>query len=145
MTGDARPADRSGPVQVADIRATRPSRVCGVALAWEQVVVDARDPQALGSWWATALDWQVVHDSAEEVEIRQDPVTIPGLLFIRVEEGKTGKNRLHIDVRPQDQRAEVSRLITLGASPVDVGQGKVSWVVLADPEGNEFCVLRDAG
>ena len=67
----------------------------------------------------------------------------PDLLFLRVPEPKTVKNRLHIDLRPDDQAAEVARLERLGARRVDVGQGAdVSWVVLADPEGNEFCVLR---
>jgi len=59
-----------------------------------------------------------------------------------VPEAKTTKNRLHIDLDPDDQAAEVDRVIALGARRVDVGQGDVSWVVLADPEGNEFCVLR---
>ena len=58
-------------------------------------------------------------------------------------EGKTGKNRLHLDLRPQDQAAEVARLEALGASRANVGQGpEVSWVVMADPDGNEFCVLK---
>ena len=67
----------------------------------------------------------------------------PDLLFLRVPEAKSGKNRLHIDLRPKDQAAEVARLEALGARRVDVGQGAdVTWVVLADPDGNEFCVLR---
>ena len=64
------------------------------------------------------------------------------LLFCKVPEGKTVKNRLHLDLRPEDQAAEVERLIGLGARKVDIGQGSQTWVVLADPEGNEFCVLR---
>jgi len=59
-----------------------------------------------------------------------------------VPEDKTVKNRLHLDLRPDDQAAEVERLVGLGATRVDLGQGEASWVVLADPEGNEFCVLR---
>ena len=67
----------------------------------------------------------------------------PGLLFLRVPELKSGKNRLHLDLRPVDQAAEVARLERLGARRADVGQGpEVTWVVLADPDGNEFCVLR---
>ncbi|GAA4042358.1 hypothetical protein GCM10022233_09170 [Streptomyces shaanxiensis] len=67
---------------------------------------------------------------------------LPGLIFAPVPEGKTVKNRLHLDFRPEDQDAEVSRLLALGARHVDVGQtGEESWVTLADPEGNEFCVL----
>jgi len=66
----------------------------------------------------------------------------PDILFLEVPEAKTVKNRMHLDLRPGDQQAEVSRLKALGASEVDIGQGDVSWVVMADPEGNEFCVLR---
>ncbi|MBW1602901.1 VOC family protein [Streptomyces sp. JJ66] len=112
-----------------------------MALEWEQVVVDARDPVALGQWWAEALGWVVVEPSPEEFEIRPAPDRLPGLLFVQVEEGKTVKNRLHPDFRPDDQGAEVARLVAHGARPVDVGQGDQSFVVLADPEGNEFCVL----
>jgi hypothetical protein len=66
----------------------------------------------------------------------------PDLLFLRVPEGKAAKNRLHLDLRPEDQAAEVTRLEELGARRADVGQGsEVSWVVMADPDGNEFCVL----
>jgi hypothetical protein len=69
---------------------------------------------------------------------------VPSLLFIRVPEAKTGKNRLHLDVNTfdSDQGAELERLLGLGATPVDVGQGEQRWHVLADPEGNEFCLLR---
>ncbi|OSZ59378.1 glyoxalase [Streptomyces pharetrae CZA14] len=113
-----------------------------MSLVWEQVVVDAADPAALGRWWARALGWTVVNDDAEEFEIRPAPDRLPGLLFIRVPEDKAVKNRLHLDFRPADQRAEVDRLLGLGARHADVGQGEQTWVVLADPEGNEFCVLR---
>jgi hypothetical protein len=110
-------------------------------LNWEQVVVDAADPVALGRWWAEALGWVVVNDAPEEYEIRPEPDRVPGLLFTPVPEAKTVKNRLHLDFRPVDQAAEVSRLLALGARHADVGQGEASWVVLMDPEGNEFCVL----
>ena len=67
----------------------------------------------------------------------------PDLLFIRVPEDKRVKNRLHLDLRPDDQASEVARLEGMGARRVDIGQSAdVSWVVMADPEGNEFCVLR---
>ncbi|MEM8904538.1 MAG: VOC family protein [Actinomycetota bacterium] len=114
-----------------------------MALAWEQTTIAATDPGALGRWWCEALGWVVVDDDHPDVfEIRPEADRIPGLLFLRVDEPKTGKNRLHLDVRPDDQAREVDRLLELGAERVDVGQGEVSWVVLADPEGNEFCVLR---
>ena len=112
-----------------------------LALEWGQLVVDAADPVALGRWWAEALGWSVVADDPEEFEIRPAPDRLPGLLFVRVPEPKTVKNRLHLDFRPADQRAEVDRLLALGARHADVGQGEQTWVVLSDPEGNEFCVL----
>lgn len=115
-------------------------------LEWEQTVVDAEDPVVLGRWWADALGWVVVDDGAGEgatgeYEIRPDPDRLPGLLFVAVTEPKAVKNRLHLDFRPDDRDAEVKRLVELGATRADVGQGEQSWVVLADPEGNEFCVL----
>jgi hypothetical protein len=110
-------------------------------LGWEQVIVDAADPAALGRWWATALEWVVVNDDPEEFEIRPAPQQVPGLLFVKVPAPKTSKNRLHLDFRPDDQQDEVERLLGLGATHADVGQGDEKWVVLADPEGNEFCVL----
>jgi hypothetical protein len=112
-----------------------------VALEWEQVVVGSVDPVALGRWWAQALDWVVVDDSPDIIEIRPEVDQLPGLFFVAVPEAKAGKNRLHLDFRPDDQGTAVERLLALGARPADVGQGDVPWVVLLDPEGNEFCVL----
>jgi len=112
-----------------------------VSLEWEQTIVEARDPESLGRWWQEALGWVVVNDEPDEFEIRPEPNRLPGLLFVPVAEPKTIKNRLHLDFRPDDRDAEVQRLLALGASRADVGQGEQSWVVLADPEGNEFCVL----
>ncbi len=114
-----------------------------MSLELEQVVVDAVDPVALGRWWREALRWIVVNDDPADFEIRPGPDRLPGLIFEPVDERKHTKNRLHLDLRPDDQDAEVERLITLGASRVHIGQGDVPWVVLADPEGNEFCVLGD--
>jgi predicted enzyme related to lactoylglutathione lyase len=112
-----------------------------VPLEWEQVVVDAGDPAALGRWWADALGWVVVDDSADEFEIRPSAERLPGLMFVRVPETKETKNRLHLDFRPDDQQAEVERLLRAGAQLAEIGQGSVAWIVLKDPEGNEFCVL----
>lgn len=112
-----------------------------MALEWEQVLVHSVDPVALGQWWATALGWVVVHSSDDEFEIRLEPDRLPGLDFVRLNESKKVKNRLHLDFRPDDQDAEVARLEALGAKRVDIGQGDQPWVVMADPEGNEFCVL----
>lgn len=113
-----------------------------MSLEWEQVTVDAEDPAALGRWWREALDWVVVDDEHPDVfEIRPSADVVPGLLFLRVDGAKATKNRLHLDLRPDDQASEVDRLLSLGATRIDIGQGSQPWVVLADPEGNEFCVL----
>ena len=81
-----------------------------MTLEWEQVIVHSVDPVALGQWWATALGWVVVHSSDEEFEIRPEPDRLPGLDFVRLDESKKVKNRLHLDFRPDDQDAEVARL-----------------------------------
>ena len=112
-----------------------------MSLEWEQTIVEADNPASLGRWWREALDWVVVNDDPEEFEIRPAADRLPGLLFVRADEAKVTKNRLHLDFRPVDQTSEVDRLLDLGASRVDVGQGRQTWVVLADLEGNEFCVL----
>jgi hypothetical protein len=114
-----------------------------MTLEWEQVVVEAADPVMLGRWWADALGWVVVNDAPDEFEIQPTVDRLPGLIFLPVAAAKSGKNRLHLDFRPDDQQAEVARLLGLGARHADVGQGTQSWVVLADPEGNEFCVLAN--
>jgi predicted enzyme related to lactoylglutathione lyase len=109
---------------------------------WENLVVDAQDPARLARWWAEALGYQITYEKPDEVEIRRTPDELPGLIFVPVPEQKRGKNRLHIDLRPHDQEGEVERLVNMGARHVDVGQvPAATWVVLADPEGNEFCVL----
>lgn len=113
-----------------------------MGLEWEQVVIATPDPSALGRWWCEALGWVVVDDSPPVFEIQPSPGQLPGLLFLPVDDANQGKNVLHLDFRPDDQAAEVERLIGLGATRVDIGQGDdVPWVVLADPDGNEFCVL----
>lgn len=115
-----------------------------MSLEWEQVIIDATDPPALGRWWCDALGWVVVNDDPREFEIRAAPDRLPGLLFVGdgSDEPKTSKNRLHFDFRPDDRNAEVERLVALGATHADIGQGEQTWVVLRDPEGNEFCVLQ---
>ncbi|ROO61697.1 putative enzyme related to lactoylglutathione lyase [Micromonospora sp. Llam0] len=116
-----------------------------MASQWENLVVDAHDPARLARWWAQALGYQIVHEAPDEVEIRRAPDQLPGLIFVPVPESKQLKNRLHIDLRPTDQAAEVERLVDMGARRVDIDQGDVTWMVLADPEGNEFCVLSGRG
>lgn len=113
-----------------------------MSLEWEQVVVAAQDPAELGRWWQEALGWVVVDEGPDVFEIRPAPEQLPGLLFVPVPEAKSIKNRLHLDFRPDDRDEEVERFLALGATRADIGQGEqASWVVLADPEGNEFCVL----
>lgn len=108
------------------------------------MVVEADDPVSLGRWWAAALDWMIVNDDPNEFEIQEEPDRFPGIVFLQASEGKQAKNRLHLDFRPDDQASELGRFLDLGARRVDVGQGDVPWVVLADPEGNEFCILGAA-
>jgi len=117
-------------------------RINNVGLKWEQTNVDAKDPALLGRWWQQALGWVVVDEAPDVFEIRPASDQLSGLLFVRVPETKSVKNRLHLDLRPDDRDSEVDRLIALGAARVEIGQGERSWVVLADPEGNEFCVLE---
>lgn len=105
------------------------------------MIVGSAAPAELGRWWCAALSWVVVNDDPDAFEIQPTLDQTPGLLFVLASEPKTAKNRLHIDLRPDDRDVEVERLVGLGASRTDVGQGAQTWVVLADPEGNEFCVL----
>jgi Glyoxalase-like domain len=108
--------------------------------------IDTGDPAKIASFWQSALGWRRTFESEDEVVLEppegspEDGV-VPDLLFLRVPEGKVVKNRLHLDLRPGDQTAEVARLEALGARRVSIGQGEVSWVGMADPDGNEFDVL----
>lgn len=117
----------------------------------ENVSFDSISPLETAQFWTEVLGWVIVEDDDDdEVAIQPLPGSpeagiVPDVLFLRVPEEKAVKNRMHLDLRPQDQAAEVARLETLGATRVDIGQGEdATWVVLADPEGNEFCVLRSA-
>jgi Glyoxalase-like domain len=128
-----------------------------MSLRWYTTVVDSRHPRALADWWAEALGWQKIYDADDEVVLvpaYATPEVIaatpwervpPGLVFVKVDAPKRSKNRLHLDLAPHtsdDRDAEIARLKSLGAVEVDVGQGpEASWTVLADPDGNEFCVL----
>ena len=97
----------------------------------------------VGYFWSAALGWPLVWDQDEETAIRAPDRTGPFVTWGPPIPAKVGKNRLHLDIAPPgDQRAEVDRLVSLGASRIDIGQGAVDWVVMADPDGNEFCVLK---
>jgi hypothetical protein len=129
-----------------------------MALKWYTVVIDCHDVHAQARWWADVLDWQLVFESDGEVGIapkdyEDRPLSVaewhtvgPALIFLPVREGKTVKNRLHLDLAPHitdDRDALIESLLARGATHADIGQdeSKTSWTVLADPEGNEFCVL----
>lgn len=105
------------------------------------ITIDARDPHALAEFWRQVLEYTVAYSEPNEVGIEPRDEAAPALVFVPVREGKTMKNRVHFDLAPEDQAAEVDRLVSLGARRIDIGQGEVSWIVMADPEGNEFCVL----
>jgi predicted enzyme related to lactoylglutathione lyase len=113
----------------------------------QSVVVDAHDCELLARFWSAVLGWRITYETDDEWVIEPpegSPANdvAPDILFGVVPEEKTTKNRLHFDLRPKDQAHEVERITALGATRADVGQtGEEPWVVLADPEGNEFCVL----
>lgn len=112
-----------------------------MTLHWQNITVDCQDPARVGRFWSEALGLPL--QGPEDGEWWLEPGgDAPDILFLNVPEAKTVKNRLHLDLRPENQAAEVERLLGLGARQVDIGQGNVTWVVLADPEGNEFCILR---
>ncbi len=119
-----------------------------MALRWQSICIDSTDPATLASWWADLLGWRITSAENDEVVLEPPARTpadgiSPDLVFCRVPEAKTVKDRLHIDLRPDNQAAEVARAEAMGARRVDVGQGTdKTWVVLADPDGNEFCILR---
>ncbi|HNJ96773.1 MAG TPA: VOC family protein [Ilumatobacteraceae bacterium] len=113
-----------------------------------EICVNCSDPEVMAAFWSAALDYPVIDRDEESVSI-MGAANTPSILFIRTdaESGgppKVGHNRLHLDLSPTgcDQATEVARLERLGAVRIDIGQGTPSWVVMADPEGNEFCVLR---
>ena len=123
-----------------------------MALSLQCITVDAHDPLALAQFWAEALGWKIGEDVNDiEVWIERelgDPnkTGFPDILFLKNSSPKRGKNRLHLDLRPADQAAEVARLEKLGAKKIEIGQSAeptCTWVVMADPEGNEFCILRE--
>jgi hypothetical protein len=109
------------------------------------IVIDTHDLPALARFWTRALGWQVLSEREREIVIGPDVSAQVGICFMPVTDNKTIKNRVHVDLTTSaaDRDQEIERLLALGARRVDVGQtGEESWTVLADPEGNEFCVVR---
>ncbi len=128
-----------------------------------ELVIDAHDLRKLADFWCAVLDYKILDEQPEIIEIGpKDFIGEPGpelyeewkararsgppaptIVFAPVPEGKEVKNRVHIDVSPLgDHAEEVERILALGATHADVGQGDANWVVMRDPEGNEFCILR---
>jgi predicted enzyme related to lactoylglutathione lyase len=114
------------------------------------LTIDCKNPRALAEFWAKVLGWKVTHENVNESylertvngEISPD---YPDILFLRTNDEKVIKNRLHLDLRPNNQEKEVNLVLSLGAKKIEIGQSSDSsttWVVMADPEGNEFCILR---
>ena len=121
-----------------------------MALSLQCITVDAHNPKILAEFWAEVLGWTVGEDGDDigwwiERELNDPNKSgFPDILFLKVPDSKVVKNRLHLDLRPDDQDAEVARLEKLGAKKIDIGQSTdpdTTWVVMADIEGNEFCVL----
>ncbi|WP_247040135.1 VOC family protein [Arthrobacter rhizosphaerae] len=108
------------------------------------IAIDAIQPQVVADFWCAVLGWHVVDEDTDIISIGPHDSSWPSIDVIAVPEGKTVKNRLHFDLRADgvSTSEELQRLLALGARRTDVGQGRdVSWVVLSDPEGNEFCLL----
>ena len=111
------------------------------------VVVDCADPRAMARFWGAAIDWTLHEVTDGHALLRSAKGVGPYLEFLRTPDWTGGRSRVHLDLLPypgDDQAAEVARLTALGATLADVGQGDVRWTVLADPAGNEFCVLAPA-
>jgi len=111
------------------------------------MVVDCVDPRAMARFWGEAMDWTPLEVTDDHAVLRSATGVGPYLEFLRTSHLKGMGNRVHLDLLPypvKDQAVEVARLEALGATAADVGQGDVPWTVLADPEGNEFCVLGPA-
>ncbi|HEY9244360.1 MAG TPA: VOC family protein [Streptosporangiaceae bacterium] len=114
-------------------------------LRLHHIVIDTHDLPGLARFWTQALGWRVLSERDQEIVIGTDENAPAGICFMPVSDEKTVKNRVHLDLTTSaaDRDAEIERLLSLGARRVDIGQtGQESWTVLADPEGNEFCVIR---
>jgi predicted enzyme related to lactoylglutathione lyase len=116
-----------------------------MGLSLHHIVIDAHDLPALARFWADVLHWRILSEREREIVIGTDVTSPVGICFMPVTDTKVVKNRIHLDLVPgaDDREVEIERILALGARRVEIGQtGAESWTVLADPEGNEFCVLR---
>ena len=116
-----------------------------MAVSLHHIVIDTHDLPALARFWTQVLGWRILSERPREIVIGTDETAPVGICFMPVTDEKIVKNRLHLDLNPdpEDRDGEIERIIALGARRVEIGQtGTESWTVLADPEGNEFCVLR---
>ena len=117
----------------------------GMPVRLHHIVIDAHDLPGLARFWTQALGWKILSEREREIVIGTDENAPVGICFMPVTDPKTVKNRVHLDLTSSaaDRLQEIDRLLALGARRVDIGQtGTESWTVLADPEGNEFCVVR---
>lgn len=120
---------------------------------FSELAIDCHDTELVANFWCEALGYRIIDRDGDLIEIGAGPWSPgaihaapvpPTIVFAKVPESKTVKNRVHIDLSPIDGSTEdeAQRLEKLGARRIDIGQGDVRWIVMADPEGNEFCVLR---
>lgn len=116
-----------------------------MAAALTEIVIDCLDPQKIAEFWSAVLDWPLQKTDNGDLWLSAtgDFTARPFIVFEPVTEPKMVKDRIHLDINPHgcDQAEELERLLALGATRADVGQVDVPWIVLADPEGNEFCLL----
>jgi predicted enzyme related to lactoylglutathione lyase len=120
----------------------------------QDITIDCHNPTVLAQFWAQALGWKMDENPTENwayIEKNLGPTNsdgYPSILFYKTPDEKSVKNRMHLDLRPENQLEEVERLEKIGATRIEIGQSKdpsTTWVVMADPEGNEFCVLKALG
>jgi hypothetical protein len=108
------------------------------------IAIDAVQPRLVADFWCDVLGWRIAEVDGDVISIAPPDGSWPTIDVVAVPESKTVKNRLHLDLRADGLATsdELDRLLALGARHTDVGQGDdVTWVVLSDPEGNEFCLL----
>jgi predicted enzyme related to lactoylglutathione lyase len=120
-----------------------------MTVSLHHIVIDAHDLPRLARFWSQVLDWKILSQREREIVIGTDPDATVGICLMPAGDEKSVKNRVHLDLNPggdaapNDREAEIRRILALGARRVDIGQsGTESWTVLADPEGNEFCIVR---